>query len=74
MEIAQTFINRRLDNYKVIYSYSGILYNSENEKTYSIKYYIGRISKNFLLKGKSKLHFTTHNMIPYLQILKTDEF
>lgn len=44
------------------------------KKTYSIKYYIGRISKKFLLKGKSKLHFTTHNMIPYLQTLKPDEF
>ena len=44
------------------------------KKTYSIKYYIGRISKKFLLKAKSKLHFTTHNMIPYLQTLKPDEF
>ena len=44
------------------------------KKTYSIKYYIGRISKKFLLKGKSKLHVTTDSMIPYLHILKPDEF
>ena len=47
-------INRSLGKYKMVYSFHGLLYSSENEQARATHTHIDELPKNVTLREKSK--------------------